>query len=116
MQHTTHRGISTTLHPSLSCQFKTNEQLLRYRRLKHSVLTDTVQAGTVSRRGNRYTQVYSTEFGWSRAHTMNKKGDAFEILPLFFKRYGVPPNMVMDGPKKKPLGHSGRSVRRRISI
>ena len=27
---------------------------------------------------------------------MNRKGDANETLPLFFKRDGVPPKMVMD--------------------
>ena len=79
------------MHPSLPQQFKTNDQVLRYNRLKHSVFTNTIQAGNVLRRINRYSQVYSTEFGWSRAHPIKMKGGAYEILSLFFKRYGGPP-------------------------
>ena len=72
--------------------------------MQHSVFADTIQAGNVLRRGNRYAQVYAIEFGWSRTHSMKRKGDAHEILYLFFNRYGVPPKMVMDGSKKKTLG------------
>ena len=63
-----------------------------------------MQAGTVSRRVNWYAQVYSTEFGWSRSHTINKKGDAHEKIYLFFKQYGVSPNMVLDASKEQNLG------------
>ena len=59
-----------------------------------------MQAGTVSRRMNQYAQVYSTDFGWSRAHPMKNKGDAHENLFLLFKRDGVPPNMVVDVSKE----------------
>ena len=64
VQHNTQRWIRTILHPSLSQQFNTNERALRYSRLQHSVFTDTIQAGTVLRRGNSYAQVYSTDFVW----------------------------------------------------
>ena len=72
--------------------------------LQYIVFTDTIQAGNVSRKGNRYAQVYSTDFGSSRAHTMKTKGDAHETMYLFFKRDGVPPNMVMDRLKGKIIG------------
>ena len=88
------------MHPSLLRIFKTNYRALRYNRLQHSVFTYTMQEGNVSRRGNRYEQVYSTDFGWSISHPVNRKGDAHETLSLFFKRYGVPYNMVMDGSKE----------------
>ena len=48
--------------------------------LQYSVFTDTIQAGNVSRRLNQYAQVYSTDFGLSRSHTMKTKGDAHETL------------------------------------
>ena len=51
-----------------------------------------------------YAQVCSTEFGWSRAHMMKRKGDSHESLSLFFNRDGVPPKMVMYGSKEQTLG------------
>ena len=72
--------------------------------LQRSVFTDTMQAGNFSGRKNRYAQVYSTEFGWSRAQPTKRKGDEHETLYLFFKRDGVPHKMVMDGSKEKTLG------------
>ena len=100
VQNITKQWVRTILHPSLSRLFKTNEGEIKYNRLKHSVFTDTMQAGNVSRRGNRYAQVYSTKFGWPRAHPMKRKGDAHENLYLLFKRDGVLPNVVMDGSKE----------------
>ena len=64
VEHTTQRGIRKILHPYLSRQLKTNNQALKYNRLKHNVFTEMIQAGTVSRRMNCYSRVYSTEFGW----------------------------------------------------
>ena len=91
------------IHP---CKFnlRTNDRALRYKRLHHNVFTDTMQIGTVSRGGNIYTQVYSTEFGWTRVHPMKNKGDAHETLSLFFKRASVLPKMVMYGSKEHTLG------------
>ena len=64
VHHTTQQGIMTIMHPSLSRTFKTNDRVLRYNRLQHSVFTYIVQAGNFSRRGKRYAQVYSTESVW----------------------------------------------------
>ena len=38
---TTQRSVRSTLHPSLSRRYPTNDQMLRYRRLPHPVFTDT---------------------------------------------------------------------------
>ena len=54
---------------------------------------------------NRYDQVYSTEFGWSRAHPIKNKEDAHETLYLLFKRDGVPTKMVIDGSTDQTLGY-----------
>ena len=80
-----------------------------YNRLQHSAFTNTIQAGTVSRRVNRYAQVYSTKFGWSRSHPMKRKGNAHESMSLLFKRDGVPPKMLMDGSKEETLGSFGKN-------
>ena len=57
--------------------------------MQHNVFTDTMQSGNTYRSMKRYFQVYSTEFGWSRAHPMKNKVDAYETLSLFSKRDGV---------------------------
>ena len=79
---------------------------MRHNRLQYNVFTGTMQAGTVSRRVNRYAQIYLTYFGWSRAHLSKNKVYAHETLSLFFKRDGVPPKMVIYGSKEQTLGFS----------
>ncbi len=48
-------------------------------------------------------QVYSTSFGWARAHPMKRKGEAHETLSLEFHHDGVPPTMVTDNLKEQTL-------------
>ena len=62
IQATTQRGIRTMLHPSLSRQFRMNDQNFQYHRLAHPVFSDMMFVNTVSRRGNRCAQVYATDF------------------------------------------------------
>ena len=50
VKHTTKRGIRKILQ-------NTNDRALRYNRLQHSVFTDIMQAGTVSRRGTWYAML-----------------------------------------------------------
>jgi len=49
---TTQRGVRTCLNPTLSHCFPTNDQMLWYKRLPHTVFTNTMFASTVSRQGN----------------------------------------------------------------
>ena len=46
---TTQRGIWSTLHPSLSCQYPTNDHMIRYNRLPHLVFSDTLKYGVLSK-------------------------------------------------------------------
>ena len=46
---------------------------------------------------------------------MKDKGGAHETLSLLFKRYGVPPNMVMDRSKEQALGFLGINSNRCIA-
>ena len=91
------------LHPSLSRRFQTNDRQLRYSQLRHDVFCDTLLAGTKSKRGNKYAEVFVTKFGWLRAFPMSKKGDSHEALSLLFQRDGVPPKMIVDGSKEHTL-------------
>ena len=101
---TTQRGVRTCLNLTLSCRFLTNDRMLRYKRLLHTVFTDNMFASTVSRQGNKMAQIYSTSFGWARAHPMKRKGEVHETLSLMFHRDEVPPTMVTDGSKEQTRG------------
>ena len=104
LQVTTQSGIRTVLHLSLSQRLWTNEQALRYQRLPHNVFGDTLVVGTTSKRGNKYAELFTTNFGWTRAFTMERKSKAHEALSLIFQRDGVLPWMIVDGLKEKVEG------------
>ena len=70
IEKTTQRGMRTVLHPSLSRRFRTNDRQMRYRRLPVELFTDTLIAGTLSRRQNKYAQVFGHRNGWVRAMPM----------------------------------------------
>lgn len=108
---TTQRGIRTVLHPSLSRRFRTNDRQLRYRRLPITCYTDTMKSETLSRRGNKYAQIYCTPSGWTRAFPMKKKSEAHETLSLLHARDGVPNVMIMDGAPEQTMGEFRRKCR-----
>ncbi len=108
---TTQRGVRTCLNPTLSRHFLTNDRMLCYKRLPHTFFTDTMFAATPSKRGNKMAQVYSTTFGWARAHPMRCKGEAHKTLSLVFHRDEVPPTMVVDDSKEQTLGKFRQKLR-----
>jgi hypothetical protein len=57
---TTQHGVRTCLNPTLSRRFPTNDRMLRYKQLPHTIFTDTMFALTASRQGNKMAQIYST--------------------------------------------------------
>jgi hypothetical protein len=110
VQRTTQQGIHTCLNPTLARQFPTNDRMLCYKRLPHTIFIDTMIAGTPSHSRNKCAQVYSTSFGWARAHPMTRKGEAHETLSLLFHRDGVPLTMVLDGLKEQTKGDFKRKL------
>ncbi len=78
--------------------------MLWCKRVLHTMFSDTLFAGSVSRQSNKMAQVYVTSFGWARAHPMKRKGDAHETLSLVFQCNGVPPTMVIDDSKEQTKG------------
>jgi len=112
IQVTTQRGVKTILHPTLSRRFQTNDRQLRYQRLSCEVFTDTMQASTVSwQRQNKFAQVFTTQFGWTRAFPMKKKSDAHEGLSLLAQRDGVPHSIIMDGSREQTMSEFNRKAR-----
>jgi hypothetical protein len=97
---TTQKGVKDCLHPSIEGRFPTNDRMLLYKWLPHPLFTDTMFAGTQSVGGNKCSQVYTTSFGWCKAHNMKCKGKAHKTLLLLFARDGVPPTMIADNSKE----------------
>ena len=100
-----------TVYTSLSRRYSTNDRMLRYNRLPHPVFSDTMQAGILSKGGNKYTQAYCTQYGWTWCSPMKTKSESHETLLLVFKRDGVLPKLVVDNPKEKPLGRFATKCR-----
>jgi hypothetical protein len=108
---TTQRGVQTCLNPTLSRHFPTNDRMLCYKQLPHTVFMDTMFAATPSKRGNKMVQVNFTSFGWACAHPMKHKGEAHKTLSLVFHCDGVPPTMVVDDSKEQTLGEFRQKLR-----
>ncbi len=81
---TAQRGVWTCLNPTLSGRSPTNDQMLWYKRVLHTMFCDTLFAGSILQQGNKMAQAYATSFGWAHAHPMKRKGDAHETLSLVF--------------------------------
>ena len=67
---TMQRGILTMLHHLLSRLFRMNDRNQCYHHLANHVFSDMTFASIVSRMGNRFAQVYATDFGWTRDFPM----------------------------------------------
>ena len=70
VKKTSQRGIRKVLHPGSSICRPINDRMLRYPCLPYDVFTDTIIAGTVSKCGNKYSQVFGMSFGWTRSKPM----------------------------------------------
>ncbi len=104
VDRTTQQGVCTMLNPTLPCHFLTNNPMLHYPHMPHHVYGNTMFAGTESKNGNKCCQLFSTNFGWVRAHPLKQKGEAHEVLSLMFKQEGILPEMILDGSKEQVEG------------
>ena len=48
------------------------------------IFLDTLLSGTKSKRGNKYAEVFVTEFGWWNSFPMDKEGGGREALSMLF--------------------------------
>jgi hypothetical protein len=83
---TTQRGlrIRPSMLSMLTQRFKTNDRTLRYRRLNTVMFTDTLEAGTLSRRKNKYAQVFAVPPNWTKVYSIKRKSDAHHCLNSLF--------------------------------
>jgi hypothetical protein len=107
---TTQQGIR--IQPTtLTRRFTTNDRMLWYELLNTKMLTDTLEAGTLSRRQNKYAQAYVIPPNWTKAYAMRNKRDAHHTLSSVFHDVGVPETLVMDGSKEQTLGQFRKKCR-----
>ena len=86
-----------TPHPNVERRWPTGDRPLRYRKLDHAVYHDNLKANVPSLRGNKCSEIYATDFGWSRNFPLKKESDVHESLDLFLSRYGIPEALISDG-------------------
>jgi hypothetical protein len=70
-----------------------------------------MKSSVVSKRGNKYTQVYCTPDVCTRVFPMKKKSEAHETTSLLFARDGVPSMMIMDGAREQVIGGCRKKCR-----
>ncbi len=104
VQRTTQHGVRNIANLTLAQRFCTNDCMLCYHPLHHTMFTDAMFASTLSQHGNKCAQIFSSDFGGLHAYHMKMKVELHEALSLRFQRKGVPPLMVMDSSKEQTLG------------
>jgi hypothetical protein len=80
-------------------------------RLNCWVYHDTLLSSIKSTRGNKCSQVYATDFCWSRNFPIKSKSQSHHTLDEFFHRYGVPASLISDNAKELTQGEFARNVR-----
>ena len=112
LRATTQRGVRSFEGNEVGVEkrFPTGDRHLRYRRLNHPLYHDTLFSSIKSTRGNKCSQVYATDFAWSRNFPMKKKGGAHHTLDDLFHRYGVPTKLISDDAKELVQGELARKA------
>jgi hypothetical protein len=75
------------------------------------MFTNTMYSTIPSRKQNKLSQIWCTDFGFVRAFPMKKESEAHEALSFLFHRDGVPNVMVMDGAKAQIEGQFIKKLR-----
>ena len=108
---TTQRGVRHVTNPTLTRRFRSNDRQRRYNRIPHVMFSDTAFSKVKSSRGNTMSQVFATDFGWSRNYPMRQKSQAHEALSVLFSREGVPNAIVTDDAKEMQKGKFAQKCR-----
>ena len=70
-------------------------------RISGVVYTDTMDGQHKSLDGNKFAQVFATDFHFSAVYPMESKGHAGEALKQFITDFGVPDKIICDGSKEQ---------------
>ena len=70
-------------------------------RIRGTIYTDTMDGQHKSLDGNKYAQVFATDFHFSAVYPMESKGLAGDALKQFIADFGVPDQIICDGSKEQ---------------
>ena len=65
VEKNTQRGIRTVINPQMSRRYPTNDWILMYPCLPHTIFTDIMIVDIFYKHGNNNSQVYGASFGWT---------------------------------------------------
>ena len=69
--------------------------------IRGTIYTDTMDGQHKSLDGNKYAQVFATDFHFSAVYPMESKGLAGDALKQFITDFGVPDKIICDGSKEQ---------------
>ena len=99
IQKTTQRIQRSALLP-LARRYRADRMYERPR-IRGIVYTDTMDGQHKSLDGNKYAQIFATDFHFSAVYPMESKGMAGEALKQFIADFGVPDKIICDGSKEQ---------------
>ena len=79
--------------------------MLLYNRLPCNIISDTLISVRVSKRRNKYAEVFVTYFGWAQTYPTKKKINAHEASNLIFQHTGVTDKLIVDELKEQVFGN-----------
>ena len=97
--NTTQRILRSALLP-LARRYRANRMYKRPR-IRGVAYTDTMDGQHKSLDGNKFAQVFATDFHFSAVYPMESKGHAGEALKQFITEFGVPDKIICDGSKEQ---------------
>ncbi len=112
VESTTQMAVRDFKNTAGSRRLKPYAWMLRFPRRSADVFTDTLVGKVKSMRGNRYMQVYATDFHHCKALPMEKKSDTHYTLTEYFKDCGIPASLIPDNAKELREGEFGRVAKR----
>ena len=99
IKNTTQRILRSALLP-LARRYRADRMYERPR-IQSTIYTDTMDGQPSSLDGNKYGQVFATDFHFSAVYPMESKGLAGDALKQFIADFGVPDQIICDGSKEQ---------------
>ena len=99
IRNTTQRILRSALLP-LASRYRADRMYERPR-VRCVVYTDTMDGQHKSLDGNKFTQVFATDFHFSAVYPMESKGHAGDALKQFITDFGLPDKIICDGSKEQ---------------
>ncbi len=110
LQCTTQSGLRTVLHP-IERRYRTRQSHLKFPTIRTKVYTDTAFSNTLSIRGFKCAQVYTTPIRFSKFYPVKSKSQAPETLMSFIHEVGCPSDLINDGALEECAGEMKKIIK-----